>query len=284
MSETTASPGPSPLRGGRRKLDAIIAGIEGRLAAWAAETGTALAALSGKVTGTAVDKLIRPVVEELVQPPDGYAAGAGFLANAGLLGPERSYIAWWQGADPGTCRRPGQLQPQLHQPIRQGRMVPDPGGNRPGPRHRALRRLPLHRRIRPDLHAPGFQPPGRAGRGNRGDGRHRTAAGARGHARPAADRETGHAGHLRRPGLVSAAPDIDAGDLTAPGRAAASTPWAGGSGSGVVRPRSDHAPYPHRLLRNCRFEPLIRAVTEHSMVDTALSPRSHFPKTTARNV
>jgi hypothetical protein len=46
-----------------------------------------------------VDKLIRPVVEEFVQLPDGYAAGAGFIANAGLLGPERSYIAWWQGAD-----------------------------------------------------------------------------------------------------------------------------------------------------------------------------------------
>jgi len=55
--------------------------------------------MSGKVTGTAVDKLIRPVVEELVQLTDGYAAGAGFIANAGLLGPERSYIAWWQGPD-----------------------------------------------------------------------------------------------------------------------------------------------------------------------------------------
>ena len=46
-----------------------------------------------------MDKLIRPVVEELVRTPDGYVAGAGFLANAGLLGPERSYIAWWQGEE-----------------------------------------------------------------------------------------------------------------------------------------------------------------------------------------
>ena len=81
------------------ELDAVISGIEAWLSGWAADTGTALAALSGRVTGTAVDKLIRPVVEELVQTPDGYAAGAGFIANAGLLGPERSYIAWWQGPD-----------------------------------------------------------------------------------------------------------------------------------------------------------------------------------------
>ncbi len=84
------------------ELDASITGIENRLTEWAADTGTALAAMSGKVTGTSVDKLIRPVVEELVQRPDGYAAGAGFIANAGLLGPERSYIAWWQG--PGLER------------------------------------------------------------------------------------------------------------------------------------------------------------------------------------
>jgi hypothetical protein len=110
MSETTstaaslaapaaasAEPGTAELAAA--ELDAIIAGIEHRLTAWAADTGAALAAMSGKVTGTAVDKLIRPVVEELVQLPGGYAAGAGFIANAGLLGPERSYIAWWQGPD-----------------------------------------------------------------------------------------------------------------------------------------------------------------------------------------
>lgn len=110
MSETTSAAGPSagtspaPAGPGSAEraaadLDATIAGIEHRLAAWAADAGAALAAMSGKVTGTAVDKLIRPVVEELVQQPGGYAAGAGFIANAGLLGPERSYIAWWQGPD-----------------------------------------------------------------------------------------------------------------------------------------------------------------------------------------
>ncbi|MET3952185.1 cache domain-containing protein [Arthrobacter sp. UYEF36] len=97
MAETTASHDTTALHAG--ELDAAITGIEDRLAAWAADTGAALAALSGRVTGTAVDKLIRPVVEELVRTPDGYVAGAGFLANAGLLGPERSYIAWWQGEE-----------------------------------------------------------------------------------------------------------------------------------------------------------------------------------------
>lgn len=92
-----AEPGPAELAAA--ELDATIAGIEHRLTAWAADTGASLAAMSGKVTGTAVDKLIRPAVEELVQLPGGYAAGAGFIANAGLLGPERSYIAWWQGPD-----------------------------------------------------------------------------------------------------------------------------------------------------------------------------------------
>ena len=97
MSETTASFDTITRHAG--ELDAALTGIEDRLAAWAADTGTALAALSGRVTGTAVDKLIRPVVEDLVRTPDGYVAGAGFLANAGLLGPERSYIAWWQGEE-----------------------------------------------------------------------------------------------------------------------------------------------------------------------------------------
>jgi hypothetical protein len=97
MPETTAPAGAT--LNAAAELDAAITGIEGRLAVWAAETGTALASLCAKVTGRAVDKLIRPVVEELVRAPGGYVAGAGFLANAGLLGPERSYIAWWQGAE-----------------------------------------------------------------------------------------------------------------------------------------------------------------------------------------
>jgi len=98
MSETTDAADTLTLHAAA-ELDAVITGIEDRLAAWAASTGAALAALSVKVTGSTVDKLIRPVVEELVRTPDGYVAGAGFLANAGLLGPERSYIAWWQGEE-----------------------------------------------------------------------------------------------------------------------------------------------------------------------------------------
>ncbi len=84
MSEITASSN-TPILCAAAGLDAVITDIESRLTEWATETGTALAALSAKVSGTAVDKLVRPVVEELVRTPDGYIAGAGFLANAGLL-------------------------------------------------------------------------------------------------------------------------------------------------------------------------------------------------------
>lgn len=80
-------------------IGALIGGVEQRLSGWAGEVGEQLAALSGKVTGTAIDKIIRPTVEMLLAGDGSYVAGAGFIANAGLLGPERSYIAWWQGLE-----------------------------------------------------------------------------------------------------------------------------------------------------------------------------------------
>lgn len=81
------------------ELDAIVAGIETRLAQWATTTGAWLSGLSGKITGTGLDKFIRPTVEQLIHDSRTSVAGAGFIANAGLLGPDRSYIAWWQGED-----------------------------------------------------------------------------------------------------------------------------------------------------------------------------------------
>lgn len=83
---------------GVAELAALVDDIEGRAAAWAADTSRWLAD-SGKVTGTAIDKFIRPRVDELVHAPRALFAGAGFVAAAGLLGPDRSYIAWWQGDD-----------------------------------------------------------------------------------------------------------------------------------------------------------------------------------------
>ncbi|WP_369745675.1 cache domain-containing protein [Paenarthrobacter sp. AMU7] len=81
------------------ELDAIVAGIESRIAQWAATTSEWLTGLTGKATGTGLDKFIRPSVELLIKDPDISAAGAGFIANVGLLGPDRSYISWWQGTD-----------------------------------------------------------------------------------------------------------------------------------------------------------------------------------------
>ncbi|OFI37075.1 hypothetical protein BIU82_08130 [Arthrobacter sp. SW1] len=81
-----------------REIEAIVAGIEGQVAEWAAATSAWLDGC-GKPTGTAVDKFIRPSVQTLLQGPGAKVAGAGFIATLGLLGPDRSYIAWWQGDD-----------------------------------------------------------------------------------------------------------------------------------------------------------------------------------------
>jgi len=94
MEATPARPAAGAVAG----IDALVSGIERRLADWAAEVGERLAALSGKATGTAIDKIVRPTVEVLLTG-DSPVAGAGFIANAGLLGPDRSYIAWWQGPE-----------------------------------------------------------------------------------------------------------------------------------------------------------------------------------------
>ncbi|MFQ4147651.1 cache domain-containing protein [Arthrobacter sp. LAPM80] len=80
------------------ELAALIAGLEDKLAGWA-ESASCWLDSQGKVTGTAVDKFIRPAVEAFLHEPGSLLAGAGFVAAAGLLGAERSYIAWWQGED-----------------------------------------------------------------------------------------------------------------------------------------------------------------------------------------
>lgn len=46
-----------------------------------------------------MDKFIRPAVSGFLHEKDSILAGAGFVAAAGLLGEERSCVAWWQGAD-----------------------------------------------------------------------------------------------------------------------------------------------------------------------------------------
>ena len=80
------------------QLNALIGGLEDKLAAWAEATSSWLGT-TGKVTGTGIDKFIRPAVAGFMSEENSLLAGAGFVAAAGLLGEERSYIAWWQGAD-----------------------------------------------------------------------------------------------------------------------------------------------------------------------------------------
>lgn len=81
-----------------REIESLVTGIERQVADWSMATSAWLDGCS-KPTGTAVDKFIRPAVQSLLQGAGAKVAGAGFIATLGLLGPDRSYIAWWQGDD-----------------------------------------------------------------------------------------------------------------------------------------------------------------------------------------
>lgn len=84
------------------ELTALVAGLEDKLARWAQSTSSWLGSTgktTAKITGTGIDKLIRPAAVEFLHEPGSLIAGAGFVAAAGLLGEDRSYIAWWQGED-----------------------------------------------------------------------------------------------------------------------------------------------------------------------------------------
>ncbi len=89
-AETTAA--------GVGELCALVTGLEQTLATWADTTSQWLGT-TGKITGTGIDKLTRPTVLELLHAQNSPMAGAGFVAGAGVLGENRSYIAWWQGED-----------------------------------------------------------------------------------------------------------------------------------------------------------------------------------------
>ncbi len=88
--KTTA---PSPVH----QVRSLIAGIESTLEEWALELGKELAGMKGMVPGAAIDNLVQPAVRKLLDMDSPELAGAGFIANSGLVGQDRSYIAWWQG-------------------------------------------------------------------------------------------------------------------------------------------------------------------------------------------
>ncbi|MDP5228140.1 MULTISPECIES: cache domain-containing protein [Arthrobacter] len=98
---TPASPAAGPAEDtpeSLRQLDALLSGLTAQLAGWAERTTDWLGRTS-RVTSTSVDKFVRPAVETLLQQPGSPIAGAGFIATLGLLAPDRSYMAWWQGDD-----------------------------------------------------------------------------------------------------------------------------------------------------------------------------------------
>jgi hypothetical protein len=84
---------PAPVR----QVQSLIAGIEDTLGKWAQDLGKDLSGLKGLVPGAAIDGLVQPAVKGLLAMDSPELAGAGFIANSGLVGPDRSYIAWWQG-------------------------------------------------------------------------------------------------------------------------------------------------------------------------------------------
>ncbi|MHA7263432.1 cache domain-containing protein [Arthrobacter sp. TMN-37] len=84
---------PAPVR----QVQSLIAGIEGILEEWARDLGRDLSGMRGVVPGAAIDALVQPAVKGLLARDRPELAGAGFIANSGLVGPDRSYIAWWQG-------------------------------------------------------------------------------------------------------------------------------------------------------------------------------------------
>jgi len=97
-AELAATGTSAPAVPGVGEIHALVAGIERQLDDWAAAT-TAWITESGKLTGTAIDKRVRTAVQAMLQAPGSLLVGGGFIATPGVLGPDRSYIAWWQGDD-----------------------------------------------------------------------------------------------------------------------------------------------------------------------------------------
>jgi hypothetical protein len=84
---------PSPVR----QVQSLISGVEKTLEKWALDLGSDLSAIRGTVPGASIDSLVQPAVRNLLAKDTPELAGAGFIANSGLVGPDRSFIAWWQG-------------------------------------------------------------------------------------------------------------------------------------------------------------------------------------------
>ncbi|WP_062391435.1 cache domain-containing protein [Gordonia phthalatica] len=79
-----------------------LAMISDRVQRWVVALGHSLAAHHGTLTAAAIDRIVKPDVDELLADPESAIAGAGFIATENLVSGSKTFMAWWQGPD---CER-----------------------------------------------------------------------------------------------------------------------------------------------------------------------------------
>jgi DNA-binding FadR family transcriptional regulator len=77
----------------------FFASIEQRLGEWAVALGRQLTPHGPNLGGVVIDRLVKPEVETLLADSELGLTGAGFVANVGVVGPDRTHFAWWQGTE-----------------------------------------------------------------------------------------------------------------------------------------------------------------------------------------
>jgi DNA-binding FadR family transcriptional regulator len=77
----------------------FLTAIERRLFAWAGSIGERLSAYGQLLNGAVIDRVIKPDVHDLLIDDDLKLTGAGFIANLGVVAPDQTHFAWWQGAE-----------------------------------------------------------------------------------------------------------------------------------------------------------------------------------------
>jgi DNA-binding FadR family transcriptional regulator len=80
-------------------IAAYFAAIEKQLDTWAKSLGPRMTPHGPSLTGAAIDRIVKPDVERLLSADTLGLMGAGFVANVGVVGPERTHFAWWQGTE-----------------------------------------------------------------------------------------------------------------------------------------------------------------------------------------
>ena len=76
--------------------------VSDRVQRWVTSLGHSLAAHPGTLTAAAIDRIVKPGVDEMLADPESAVAGAGFIATENLVSGSTTFMAWWQGPD---CER-----------------------------------------------------------------------------------------------------------------------------------------------------------------------------------